>query len=181
MIKRYLTYLGFEVSSDGYKYTGRCNAMLGCSVLYYFISIASVRGDGFAWLIILLLNIICFLKIILANTINIGIINNNIASQPLSSDKDKGKLFYIIKSAIEIGIFFVYSICFIWVMAQFLVQFFKPSSVTDFPADSGLVKLLAIILYIVLLYEDAENIFLTKYCSADSVDAKNTFRKEVEQ
>ena len=155
--------------------------MLGCSVLYYFISAASVKGDGVAWLIILLLNMTCFLKIILENTINISIINNNIASQPLSSNKDRSKLFYMIKSALEMGMFFVYSIYFIWNITQILGLFLKPSTEIDFPGDVGLIKLFACILYALLLYEDAENIFLVKYCSADSVDAKNEIRKELEQ
>ena len=161
MIKRYLTFLGFEVFSEGSKYKGRCNAMLACSILYYFISALSVKGDGVAWLIILLLNMFCFLKIILTNTINIATINNNIASRPLNSDEDRNKIFYIIKSSLEVGVFFIYSIYFIWNIAQFFALFINPLSVTDFPKDSGLVKLFACILYCVLLYEDAENIFLT--------------------
>ncbi len=155
--------------------------MLVCSALYYFISAASVRGDGNAWLIILLLNMICFFKIIVENTINISKINNNIASQPLNSGKDKSRIFYIVKSALETGMLSIYLIYFVWNVMQSWVRILNSSDVTDFSENSGLVKLFACILCVVLFYEDAENIFLVEYCSADSVDAKNEIRKEFEQ
>lgn len=157
LIKKYLIFLGFETSGIP-KYKKRCDAMLICSFLYYLLSALSVSNNQVAWFIILVLNMLVFLRFILENAINITIINDNINSQSLDHE-DRHKIFYICKTFFEIGIFCIYTLYFIWNAINFL-----DFSGTNAPLDMDFIRWLVIILYLLLFYEDVEKILLVAYC-----------------
>ncbi len=158
MIKKYLIFLGFKTSGVP-KYKKRCISMTIGSFAYYILSILSINDNYNGFFVVFILNMCIFLKLILENTININIINNNINSQSLDYE-DTNKIFYIGKTFLEIGIFFICVIYFIWNAINFL----NPSE-TNLLLDMDFIRWIVIILYLLLLYEDVEKILLVEYCS----------------
>ncbi len=173
MIERYLSRLGFQTSGNGASYKKRCIMMLACTFAYYGVSVWSVSDDGIAWFIVLFLNMLSFSKVILGNTISCSETSDRIAGSALGT-ADRPLIFHLafclVKSAFEIGIFTAFSIFFIWGIR---IDWEQPKA----DPRISLIKVIALILYLLLLLEDTEDIVLVAYCSTDSAKKRREDRE----